>query len=180
MIQHVNPKVPFITAILKSLATRQNRGHGPESEWEFSEGNDVMLPDPPVVPATEVYQSDKAERDIVYEEACRSSVQTIIDDGKKSVMNCERAEHLAEWEQEMESLFAKEHSAFDIAAYKKQVLERLRNNNGTSSFKCLTQHHPRYDVSRTLLTLLVLANEELITIADECEGDFRVILHKTN
>ena len=180
VIQHVNPKVSFITTILKSLATRQNSGHEQESEWEFSEGNDVMLPDAPVAPVTEDYQSDKTERDIIYEEACRSSVQTIIDDGKKSVRNCERAEHLAEWEQEMESLFAKEYSAFDIAHYKEKVLERLRNNNGTSSFKCLTQHHLRHDVSRTLLTLLVLANEELITIADECEGDFRVILHKTN
>ncbi|XP_066866632.1 condensin-2 complex subunit H2 isoform X4 [Kogia breviceps] len=104
-----------------------------------------------------------------YEELVRRNVELFIATSQKFVQETELSQRIRDWEDVIQPLLREQeqHVPFDIHAYGDQVVSRFSQLNQWCPFAELVAGQPAFEVCRSMLASLQLANDYTVEIAQQ-------------
>ncbi|EPY89751.1 condensin-2 complex subunit H2 [Camelus ferus] len=104
-----------------------------------------------------------------YEELVRRNVELFITTSQKFVQETELSQRIREWEDTIQPLLQEQeqHMPFDIHTYGDQVVSRFRQLNQWCPFAELVAGQPAFEVCRSMLASLQLANDHTVEITQQ-------------
>uniref|UniRef100_A0A8C9PF59 Condensin-2 complex subunit H2 n=1 Tax=Spermophilus dauricus TaxID=99837 RepID=A0A8C9PF59_SPEDA len=104
-----------------------------------------------------------------YEELVRRNVELFIANSQKFVQETELSQRIREWEDTIQPLLLEQeqHVPFDIHTYGDQVISRFPQLNEWCPFAELVAGQPAFEVCRSMLASLQLANDYTVEISQQ-------------
>ncbi|XP_057597740.1 condensin-2 complex subunit H2 isoform X2 [Hippopotamus amphibius kiboko] len=104
-----------------------------------------------------------------YEELVRRNVELFITTSQKFVQETELSQRIRDWEDAIQPLLQEQeqHVPFDIHTYGDQVVSRFRQLNQWCPFAELVAGQPAFEVCRSMLASLQLANDYTVEITQQ-------------
>uniref|UniRef100_A0A8C0QX54 Condensin-2 complex subunit H2 n=1 Tax=Canis lupus dingo TaxID=286419 RepID=A0A8C0QX54_CANLU len=114
-------------------------------------------------------EAEAMSASLSYEELVRRNVELFIATSQKFVQETELSQRIREWEDTIQPLLQEQeqHVPFDIHTYGDQVVSRFSQLNQWCPFAELVAGQPAFEVCRSMLASLQLANDYTVEITQQ-------------
>ncbi|XP_077614205.1 condensin-2 complex subunit H2 isoform X5 [Crocuta crocuta] len=114
-------------------------------------------------------EAEAVPASLSYEELVRRNVELFIATSQKFVQETELSERIRHWEDTIQPLLQEQeqHVPFDIHTYGDQVVSRFSQLNQWCPFAELVAGQPAFEVCRSMLASLQLANDHTVEITQQ-------------
>ncbi|XP_056653502.1 condensin-2 complex subunit H2 isoform X2 [Monodelphis domestica] len=171
--RNLSPKAPRLQVTEQQLSKVQERLQALEEErveesLEHLGGGDSFLELEDVEPMEEAPEPEIIPP-LSYEELVQRNVELFIASSQKYVHETELSQRIRDWEDTIGPLLQEqeEHVPFDIHNYGDQVVASFRQLNEWCPFAELVAGKPAFEVCRSMLASLQLANDYTVEIAQK-------------
>ncbi|XP_034371924.1 condensin-2 complex subunit H2 isoform X2 [Arvicanthis niloticus] len=147
-----------------------------ESLEDLGVADDFLEPEEYVEEAEEVMPGEAADLDaeampesLRYEELVRRNVEFFIATSQKFIQETELSQRIRDWEDTIQPLLQEQeqHVPFDIHTYGDQLVSRFSQLNEWCPFAELVAGQPAFEVCRSMLASLQLANDYTVEITQQ-------------
>uniref|UniRef100_A0A8C3YQ93 Condensin-2 complex subunit H2 n=1 Tax=Catagonus wagneri TaxID=51154 RepID=A0A8C3YQ93_9CETA len=141
-------------------------GRGP---WRWGGGGAVARGPRPAPHSGPSSAAGAVPAPLSYEELVRRNVELFITSSQKFVQETELSRRIRDWEDTVQPLLQEQeqHVPFDIHTYGDQVVSRFSQLNQWCPFAELVAGQPAFEVCRSMLASLQLANDHTVEITQE-------------
>uniref|UniRef100_A0A2I3S8Z3 Condensin-2 complex subunit H2 n=1 Tax=Pan troglodytes TaxID=9598 RepID=A0A2I3S8Z3_PANTR len=147
--------------------------HLEDSLEDLGAADDFLEPEEYVEPEgadpREAADFDAVPMSLSYEELVRRNVELFIATSQKFVQETELSQRIRDWEDTVQPLLQEQeqHVPFDIHTYGDQLVSRFPQLNEWCSFAELVAGQPAFEVCRSMLASLQLANDYTVEITQQ-------------
>ncbi|CAK7297541.1 Condensin-2 complex subunit H2 [Vulpes lagopus] len=136
---------------------------------DFLEPEEYAEPPEAQPGATADLEAEAMSASLSYEELVRRNVELFIATSQKFVQETELSQRIREWEDTIQPLLQEQeqHVPFDIHTYGDQVVSRFSQLNQWCPFAELVAGQPAFEVCRSMLASLQLANDYTVEITQQ-------------
>uniref|UniRef100_I3NHP9 Condensin-2 complex subunit H2 n=1 Tax=Ictidomys tridecemlineatus TaxID=43179 RepID=I3NHP9_ICTTR len=166
---------------LRTLQRREAKGLWPAEDDRLEESledlgataDDFLEPEEYVEPEEakpgEAADLEAMPESLSYEELVRRNVELFIANSQKFVQETELSQRIRDWEDTIQPLLLEQeqHVPFDIHTYGDQVISRFPQLNEWCPFAELVAGQPAFEVCRSMLASLQLANDYTVEISQQ-------------
>ncbi|XP_037701394.1 condensin-2 complex subunit H2 isoform X1 [Choloepus didactylus] len=136
---------------------------------DFLDPEGYLEPEEATPPEAAGLDAEAGPTSLSYEELVRRNVELFIATSQKFVQETELSQRIRDWEDTIQPLLQEQeqHVPFDIHSYGDQVVSRFSQLNEWCPFAKLVAGQPPFEVCRSMLASLQLANDYTVEIAQQ-------------